>query len=414
MLIERRQWVIGILAAVLIAAGTAFAIVTTGSTLLVRGTRVTAEFTDASGLEAGDFVFVSGVRSGVVTGVERVPQSRDPDQADVGPVVEVELAVQTDAQIPADTNAEIFLYSTLGRRGVQLLPPDVSHEHLAQVGALQAGDHIPVGPRTSTLTDLPEFGDDTTMFLDELDVGALRELTTALADVTQGQRQDVDRLMDGVQRVSDVLVNRREQLARTLDRAEALIDVVESRDDQLLEVIDNFQVTLDTLLAKQDDIRRLLRETADTSTTAADLVEERRAQIDRVVRDLTEVLDVVDQHQVDLAHTLPYLSVGLEGFSSIGYFDLAKNDTGQWGNVFTTGLGQIGVEALLGCGSDVDGVLTDLFGPDPTCPEGDLEASAAGVTREASASDARADDRPGAVETVFGAWRGLLGPGVTP
>ena len=51
MLIERPQWVIGLVAAVVILAGTGFAVVTTGSSVLVGGSRVRAEFTDASGLK---------------------------------------------------------------------------------------------------------------------------------------------------------------------------------------------------------------------------------------------------------------------------------------------------------------------------------------------------------------------------
>lgn len=411
MLIERRQWLIGLVAALLILAGTAFAVVTTGSTLLVRGDRYTAEFTDASALKEGDFVFVSGVRAGQVTDVRQEPASTDPDFADQGPIVVAEFAVGTDAAIPADTRVEIVMSNTLGKRGLAIMPPDNSPEHLAAVGALAPGDHIPLG-RTDTLVDLPEFGQDSTELLEELDVAALTDVTRALADVTQDQRADVDRLFEGVQGLARVLVDRREQLGRTLERAEAFVDVAESRDDEILQVIDNFQVTLDTLLAKQDEIERLLAQTADTSTVTADFVQERRTQIDRVVADLTTALDVVDDNQVNLSHTLPYLQIGLDGFSSIGYVDRQKNDTGQWGNVFTTGLGQVGIEALLGCGSPTDELLTELLGPDPNCdgtrqrpsPEGPEANPGPGAQEEDEdeVADADADDGLlGGLDTLF-------------
>lgn len=412
MLIERRQWVIGAVAAVVILAGTAFAAVTTGSTILVRGDRYTAEFTDASALKEGDFVFVSGVRAGQVTDVAQVPRSSDPEFADVGPVVVAEFALGTDAAIPADAQVEIMMSNTLGKRGLAVVPSDNSPEHLAAVGELEPGDHITLG-RTSTLVDLPEFSQDSTELLEELDVKALTDVTRAVADVTQDQRADVDRLFDGVQDLAQVLVDRRQQLGRTLDRAEAFVDVAESRDDEILQVIDNFQVTLDTLLAKQDEIERLLVETADTSTATADLVEERRAQIDRVVGDLTQALDVVDDNQVNLAHTLPYLQVGLGGFSSIGYVNRQKEDTGQWGNVFTTGVGLVGVEALLGCGSDADQLLSELFGPDPNCdgtrqkpsPDGPEANPGPGADDEDQTppeeEDGPLDDLLGGLDTVF-------------
>lgn len=370
MLIERPQWFIGLIAAVLVLAGTGVAMVATGSTQLVRGERFEAEFTDASALKAGDFVFVSGVRAGSVTDVRQAPSSEDPDFADRGPVVVVEFALTSSARLPADVRAEIILSNTLGKRGLLLRPIDPSPEHLDRVGQLHSSDGVEITlGRTSTLTDLPEFGEDTTRLLEELDIVALRELSTALADVTQDQRQDVDRLLDSVLVLSDVLVRRRGELGTALDRAEAIVDVLGSRDQEIVQIIDNFQVTLTTLLRRQADIERLLVETAGTSTRTADLIGERRAQIDRVVADLTAALDVVDSRQVDLAHVFPYLDVGLQGFSSIGYVDLQKNDTGQWGNVFTTALATIGVEALTGCGSILDEALTALVGPDPNCDD---------------------------------------------
>ena len=407
MLIERPQWVIGLVAAVLILGGIGFAVVTTGSSVLVSGTRVRAEFTDASGLKSGDFVFVSGVRAGEVTSVTQVPQSENPDFADRGPVVVAEFAMNTGARVPADSHIEIVLSNTLGKRGIAVMPTDNSVAHVDKVGELEDGAYVTL-EQTDTLVDLPEFGQDTTDLLEELDVEALKSLTGSLADITQDQRGDVDRLFEGVQKISDVLVNRREQLGRTLDRAEALVDVAESRDDQVIEIIDNFQVTLDTLLAKQDEIERLLDETANTSTVAADFVTERRAQIDRVVADLTTTLDVVDAHQVDLAHTLPYLAVGLEGFASIGYLNAEKEDTGQWGNVFTTGLGAVGIEATLGCGSAFDDAMTQLLGPDPSCDGYDQTPGPDNPTQDPGPGEETDNDGSGpaaptsALDAVFG------------
>ncbi len=348
MLIERNQVLVGIVAAIVVLAGTAFALVTTGSTILVRGMRVEAAFADASGLESGDFVYVSGVRAGTVT-----------DVAQDGDHVRVEFALTSDGWIPDDSTIAVILANTLGKRGLAITPG-------ASTTALADGDSIPI-ERTRPIVDIPEFGDETEELLANLDVDALRQLTVSLADITQGQRGDVDRLLDGVQQISDVLVRRRDQLSGTIESARRLVGVVESRDDEIIQIIDNFQITLDTLLANRDQIERLLVETASASTSTADLVSERRAQIDRVLASLSEDLAIIDAHQVDLAHMLAYGGVAIDGFSSIGYVNLNKDDTGQWANVFTTGIGAVGTDATLGCGSPLDDVLTELFGPDPAC-----------------------------------------------
>ena len=111
MLIERNQVLVGIVAAIVVLAGTAFALVTTGSTILVRGMRVEAAFADASGLESGDFVYVSGVRAGTVT-----------DVAQEDDFVRVEFALTSDGWIPDDSTIAIILANTLGKRGLAITP----------------------------------------------------------------------------------------------------------------------------------------------------------------------------------------------------------------------------------------------------------------------------------------------------
>jgi ABC-type transporter Mla subunit MlaD len=50
-----------------------------------------------------------------------------------------------------------------------------------------------------TPVDLPELGDRSAELLGEVDVDAMQELTTALADVTEGNREDVEALLDGIE-----------------------------------------------------------------------------------------------------------------------------------------------------------------------------------------------------------------------
>jgi phospholipid/cholesterol/gamma-HCH transport system substrate-binding protein len=346
-MLERNQFVVGLVVIVLVAIGTAFAVGATAG-LFVEGEPMTASFTDAAGLESDDFVFVGGHRAGTVTDVEI-----DGDQVEVSFTLTVE-------EMPEDSMAEITLSSALGRRGLTIVPGTASSH-------LEAGSHIPLA-RTSTPVDLPEFGDRSAELLDELDVDAFRELTTALADVTEGNREEVQELLEGLEAVTTIVSDRREEIEAVLDRATVVIDATASKDAELIRIIDDFGFVLNRLVDRRDDISRLLRETATTSTLTADLVAERRDQIDRVLASFSQDLAIIDRHQVDLAHTLPYLGAGLEGFAGIGYSGGdARTDNPRWGNVFTTGLGQIGVGALLDCGGAIDVLFTDLLGPDPRC-----------------------------------------------
>ena len=246
-----------------------------------------------------------------------------------------------------------------------VMPSDNSVAHVDEVGALEDGDYVTLG-QTDTLVDLPEFGQDTTDLLEELDVEALKSLTGSLADITQDQRADVDRLFDGVQKISDVLVNRREQLGRTLDRAEALVDVAESRDDQVVEIIDNFQVTLDTLLAKQDEIERLLDETANTSTVAADFVSERRAQIDRVVADLRRRWTWSTPTRSTSPTPCPTWRSASKA-SPPSATSTPRRRTPATGATSSRPGWAPSASRPPGCGSAFDEAMTALLGPDPSC-----------------------------------------------
>ncbi len=364
MMLERNQALIGLVVSLFIAVGTYFAI-SASSGAFRPGTPMSAEFSDAAGLERDDFVLVAGVRAGRVADV-----SIDGDH--------VIVKFQLDApEIPADSSAEIFLTGALGRRAIRINPGTSSTVFVE-------GDVIPL-ERTSTPVDLPELGDETVELLAESNVRALDELLTALADITEGQNQNVADLFDGVQRLAAVVVDKREDIAVVLDRGLVVIDAIEDKDRELIAIIDNFGSTLDRLVDRRDDVTRLLRETAGASTTVADLVSDRRSQIDRVLAELATDLAIIDDHQVDLAHIFAYAGVSFEGFASIGYQGgPAKNDNPMWGNVFVTEAGAAGIDPLLGCGGDLDAALTMLLGPDPDCEDAPTDPAPASIRRTAA------------------------------
>lgn len=349
MLIERSQAIIGAVTAVVVGAGAAFGVLATAG-MFEPGDLIAAEFSDAAGIQEGDFVLVAGHRAGRVM-----------DVGIDGPVARVEFTL-TAPEIPADSTVDIIIQNTLGRRALKITPGTSST-------ILEDGDEIDL-ERTGTPVDLPELGDRSEELLGDLDVESLQEVTTALADVTDGAHDDVERLLQGLEDVSRIVSERRDEISDVLEHAETVVDATAQKDQELVAIIDDFGSVLDRLVDRRDDISRLLSETAASSTATADLIEERREQIDHVLAELHRDLQVVDAHQVDLGHTFSTLAAGIEGFAGIGYQGgEAKRDNPHWGNVFTTGLGSVGLGALLECNGALDVLLTDLMGPDPRCEQ---------------------------------------------
>lgn len=355
MLLERNQALIGTITAIVIGIGTLFAVGATGG-LFVPGETYRAEFSDAAGLEEGNFVFMAGVRVGQVTGIER-----EEDR------VRVEFAIEAPP-FPTDSSADIIIQNTLGKRAIRI-------NHGTSDERAEPGFEIPL-ERNGDPVDLPQLGDESAELLTELDVAKLQELITALADIADTSNEDLGRLLVGIEDVSQIIVDRRDELERLLTEGSVLIRAVDEVDQDIVRIIDAFGSTLDRLDGRRGDIQRLLAETVDATDTANALLLDREDQIDRVLTDLHTDLEVVDAHQVDLAHVFAYLGSGLEGFSSIGYSGGdAKLDNPSWGNVFATELGGAGVTAIFGCGGTLDSIFTEAIGPDPRCAEGATAAS---------------------------------------
>jgi phospholipid/cholesterol/gamma-HCH transport system substrate-binding protein len=349
MLLDKNHALIGLIVVLVIGAGTLFAVGATAG-LLVRGDVVEVELADAGGLKRGDFVYVAGHRAGEVLSVDIE-----------GDHVRARFSL-TAPEIPADSTASVILSNTLGKRGLSLTPGTATQ-------VLTEGDVIPL-ERTSTPVDLPELGDRTTELLGGVDVDALQELTTALADITEGTRDEVEALLVGVEDLSTIVSERRDEIEAVLDRTYTVVDAVAEKDAELVAIIDDFGHVLDRLVQRRADITHLLRTTASQSQASAALIGDNRAQLDEVLASFHEDLALVDQHQVDLAHTFAYLGVSLDGFSSIGVsFGEARRDNPHWGNVFVTGLGSVGVGALLECSGAMDQLFTEVIGPDPRCEE---------------------------------------------
>jgi hypothetical protein len=79
---------------------------------------------------------------------------------------------------------------------------------------------------------------------------------------------------------------------------------------------------------------------------------------------LHETLEVIDQHQVDIAATISYLHDSVQGYSSVAY-SAGGTYENRWANIFVQSLGPVGIDAFFGpCGA-FDNALDDLLGEDP-------------------------------------------------
>lgn len=347
MLQNVNQALIGGIVLTVLIVSTVFS-VTMSQGIFDGGYEVTADFVDAAGLSSGDSVLVAGVRVGGVRSVE----------------IEGEHARATftvDTELPADTRAEIVLRNFLGKRALFLLP-DGDWET-----PLQEGDHIPV-ERTDTPLDFQDLNQAVTEIVHEQDIDSLSRLVGLLADTIEGTGDDVGRLLDGLDTLTEVVAQQKDELHNVIVDTNTVVGALAESDDELVTLIDGFGQVLERLAARRTELQQLLAVTADATTEGAGLLEDVRPQLDRVLDELHRDLEIVDDHQVDIAHAFAYGGVAFEGFANT--FKSGDQPNGGWQNVMVTSQGEVGVDHLFGCGGELDKALDQVLGPDPrSCEE---------------------------------------------
>lgn len=352
-LIERSPVTIGVVAVALTAAVTVAALMVQ-RVHLVGGYEIIAEFADASGLREGDAVLISGVRAGQVESLDIV-----------GDRVEATLRIE-DHELGADTRGRIIVETLVGKRGVQL---DAGEEFS---DPLSDGDRIPLA-RTTQPQDVPDFGDASEELLSEVDSEELNRFVIALDSVVRGQRQEVADLIDGGTDLARLVNDQEGEIRELLQQLRGLGETLNRRDDELVAIIDDVDEALGRLNDRREDLRALVRETRATSAQAADLVGDKRGELDAILSDLHDITDVLQRHQLDLAEGLGYAGDAILGFASVAQ---AQGQIVPFGHVFVQSLGPAGVDVLVGCGGLLDAQLDQLFGPDPrSCAEQDGESA---------------------------------------
>jgi phospholipid/cholesterol/gamma-HCH transport system substrate-binding protein len=339
--LERNQRIIGTAGIVLIITGTVLALMLQGGLLKGRY-RVTASFSDAAGIRAGDYVTVAGLQAGVVEDV------RVGDGAAV-----MELAVNEEVALSSDARAEVVIETLLGRKSVSLISGQGD-------GLLADGDVIPI-ERTTTPVDITELNDVSVRLLEASDADAFEQLMEELTAVTEGKAQDVRSLILGLNDVLRAVNSRSDELQGLITSLRTLSTTLGRRDTRIVSLIDNMNVVLGNLAQRQEQLTQLLVNTDVASHETADVVRRNRSNLDSTIRSLTTDLKVLNRHQLDLAATISYLNQAVQGYSSVGYSFGAPN---EWANIFVQSLGPAGVDSLIGqCGA-VDQLFDELFGAD--------------------------------------------------
>jgi phospholipid/cholesterol/gamma-HCH transport system substrate-binding protein len=269
---------------------TAVIVVVFGQVRFDRTNSYSAEFSNASGLRAGQFVRASGVEVGKVKKVDLVEGDKK---------IRVDFAVDRAVQLYQSTTAQIRYQDLIGNRYLELSRG--SGEGAERF--LPAGGFIPLA-RTQPALDLDALIGGFKPLFRALDPQKVNSIASSIITVFQGEggtindileqtAQLTDRLADSDQAIGEVITNlntvlettvkHRDQFDQTIDRFEVLISRLKDRADPLAEGtahISNAAGTVADLLA---DNRALVHQTVDRLETLASPLVEQRMRISDLV-----------------------------------------------------------------------------------------------------------------------------------
>ncbi|WP_188113348.1 MCE family protein [Nocardioides humilatus] len=261
-----------------------------------------AEFTDASGLVAGEEVRIAGVKVGTVEALEL-----DGDK------VVVEFTV-SGVDLGDRTEAGIEVKTLLGQHYLSVTP---------------AGDHpiaanatIPLERTSTPVNIVPAFNQlaDQTARTDTKQVA---QALDALATTLQRTAPEMQGALDGLSRLARTVTTRDDQIAELFDKTDRVTGVVAQRDQELGQLLTASDQVLAFLNERRTVIRAIIQDTRGLAEQLAGLVDDNEGVLEPALRDLRSVLSVLRSNERNIDKALTYAAPYAREFTNVG-------GTGQW------------------------------------------------------------------------------------
>jgi phospholipid/cholesterol/gamma-HCH transport system substrate-binding protein len=227
-----------------------------------------AEFSDVSGLQAGDTVRVAGVEVGKVGSVSVQ-----------GKVASVSFSLQTTEHITTTTRAAIHFANLLGELYLDILPGPPGGK------PLKPGGVIPVSQTTPPL-DLTAVFDGFQPLFSALSPTQVNQLAGSIIDIFQGEAGATASIISEVSTITDNLADRQDVINGLLTSSASLLRTVGSHDADLGSLIGNFDTLVRGMAASKAQIGGAISNVNTLTNLAAHYFGESQPQLDQDIQGL--------------------------------------------------------------------------------------------------------------------------------
>lgn len=240
-----------------------------------------AEFTNVSGLRAGQFVRASGVEVGKVDSVELV---------DGGKRARVKFNVDRAVPLYQSTSAQIRYLDLIGNRYLELK----RGEGEGADRVLPPNGFIPLA-RTQPALDLDALIGGFKPLFRALDPQKVNTIATALVTVFQGQGGTINDILDQTAQLTTQLGERDQAIGEVIKNLNIVLDTTVRHRQQFDQTVNNLEVLITGLKDHGDQLAGGTAHISNAAGTVADLLSEDRTLLHKTLN----YLDAVQQPLID-------------------------------------------------------------------------------------------------------------------
>lgn len=273
---------------------TVMIIVVFGQMRFDRTNGYSAEFTNISGLRAGQFVRASGVEIGKVDSVALI---------DGGKRVRVKFNVDRSVPLYQSTTAQIRYLDLIGNRYLELK----RGEGQGSEKIMPPGGFIPLS-RTSPALDLDALIGGFKPLFRALDPDKVNTIASAIVTVFQGQGGTINDILDQTAQLTAAIGERDQAIGEVVKNLNVLLDTTVRHRKEFDQTVNNLEVLITGLKDHGDQLAGGFAHISNAAGTVADLLAEDRALLHKSINYLDGIQQpLIDQRQQleDYLHKLP-------------------------------------------------------------------------------------------------------------
>lgn len=299
---------------------------------------ITAFFTSASGIYAGDKVAVLGVDVGSIDKIE--PQ---------GTTTKITMSIDRDISIPADASALIVAQSLVSSRFIQLTPV-----HRGDGPTMQNGAVIPV-ERTAVPVEWDEIKTELSKLTQALgpegeDPGALNRFLNAAGNNLDGNGQRIRDTLRELSAAMSTVSDGREDLFSTIRNLQTFVSALSSSNEQIVSVSGHLAAVSNVLASSNDQLDSSLKSLDVAVGDVERFVSDNKDGLTRSIDQLSTVIGAVAEKKNRLAELLHVGPTGL-----VNFYNIYQPAQGTFTGAISLDNGANVVDAVCGAMGGADG-----------------------------------------------------------